>query len=102
MIIYERWASALGVNFDVYIYSLVSLGGKPIPKYLESTYMMLKSTFPNGIGDEEYFPLISLLYEYMSDRNLAKVISSITEKDITITINDIQKQCQQTSQVMKS
>ncbi|NKI21354.1 DUF3349 domain-containing protein [Paenibacillus dendritiformis] len=52
---------------------------------------MLKSTFPNGIGDEEYFPLISLLYEYMSDRNLAKVISSITGKDITITNNDIQK-----------
>lgn len=50
MIIYERWASALGVNFDVYIYSLVPLGGKPIP-----------------------------------------VISSITGKDITITINDIQK-----------
>ncbi|TDL50426.1 DUF3349 domain-containing protein [Paenibacillus dendritiformis] len=43
------------------------------------------------MGDEDYFPLISLLYEYMSDRNLAKVISSITGKDIAITINDIQK-----------
>lgn len=53
--------------------------------------MMLKSTFPNGIGDEDYFPLISLLYEYMSDRNLAKVISSITGKNKTITINDTSK-----------
>ncbi|NWL90476.1 DUF3349 domain-containing protein [Paenibacillus sp. 79R4] len=62
-----------------------------MPKHLESTYKMLKHAFPNGIGNDDYFPLMSLLYEYMSDRNLAEVISSITGKDIAITLNDIQK-----------
>ncbi|WP_435924044.1 DUF3349 domain-containing protein [Paenibacillus sp. DYY-L-2] len=62
-----------------------------IPKHLESTYKMLKNAFPNGIGNEEYFPLMSLLYEYMSDRNLAEVISAITGQDIAITLNDTQK-----------
>lgn len=62
-----------------------------MPKHLESTYKMLKNAFPNGIGNDDYFPLMSLLYEYMSDRNLAEVISSITGKDIAITLNDIQK-----------
>ncbi|MNJ50969.1 hypothetical protein D3C77_462610 [compost metagenome] len=52
---------------------------------------MLKSAFPNGIGNEDYYPIMCLLYEYMSDRNLAEVISSITEKDIAIILNDIQK-----------
>ncbi len=62
-----------------------------MPKHLESTYKMLKSAFPNGIENEDYHPLLFLLYEYMSDRNMAEVISSITGKDTPIILNDIQK-----------
>ncbi|MGF9908939.1 DUF3349 domain-containing protein [Brevibacillus sp. HB1.2] len=62
-----------------------------IPKHLESTLNMLKRAYPNGISDKECFPLMSLLYEHMSDRNLAEVISFITGKEVAIALNDIHK-----------
>lgn len=62
-----------------------------VPKHLESTYRMIKAAFPNGIENTDYFPLLFLLYEHMSDRNLGEVISAITGKDVAITVNDIQK-----------
>lgn len=60
-----------------------------IPDYLESTYKMITAAYPNGIDESRYLPLISLLYEYMSDRNLAEVISFCTGKDSDVVLNDV-------------
>jgi len=58
-----------------------------VPKHLESTYRMISSAYPNGIDESKYFPLIAVLYEYVSDRNLAEVISLFTSKKIEVVLN---------------
>lgn len=50
---------------------------------------MIKSAFPNSIDEENYYPLLSLLSEEMSYRNLAEVISFVTGLDYAKTLNDI-------------
>jgi hypothetical protein len=60
-----------------------------IPKHLDSTYILLKTAFPTGISEEEYYPVLALLYDFMSDRNLSEVISYCTGKDEQLILNDI-------------
>ncbi|HAC62390.1 MAG TPA: DUF3349 domain-containing protein [Cyanothece sp. UBA12306] len=60
-----------------------------ISPYLLSTYQLLKSAFPNGIDEQSYYPLLALLYEEMSDRNLAEVISQYTNQSYESVLNDI-------------
>ena len=60
-----------------------------VPKHLESTYKMILSAYPKGVKEIKYLPLIAVLYEYMSDRNLAEVISLFTGKDYAVVINDL-------------
>jgi hypothetical protein len=62
---------------------------KTIPSHLVSTYQLLQCAFPQGIEPQEYFPLLSILYEQMSDRTLAQVISELTGKEYSIVLNDI-------------
>ena len=62
-----------------------------IPNSLHSTYHMLANTFSNEIPEEQYFTLLKILYEELSDRNLALVISEITKKEYSEVINDIYK-----------
>ena len=59
-----------------------------IPKHLLSTYKMIRSCFPEGIIQKYYYPLMTLLYDYMSNRNLADIMSICTGKDWGITYND--------------
>ena len=47
---------------------------------LKSTEKMLKKTFETGISEEEYYVLLFLLYDYMSDENLAIVMENLTKK----------------------
>ncbi|GFE68140.1 DUF3349 domain-containing protein [Chroococcus sp. FPU101] len=54
-----------------------------------STYQLLQCAFPKGIEDQEYFPLLSILYEQMSDRSLARVIAEFTEKEYHSVLNDL-------------
>jgi hypothetical protein len=42
-----------------------------IPPHLQSTYKLIQCAFPNGIEAVDYEPLLALLSEDMSDRNLA-------------------------------
>ena len=58
---------------------------------LKSTYSMLKCAFPNDISSEEYFALLDILYNHLSDRNLARVIACLTGKDYYVIINDVYK-----------
>lgn len=60
-----------------------------IEAHLLSTYELIECAFPNNIDSKSYFPLLALLYEELSDRNLAKVIAKYTGKDYHIVLNDI-------------
>ena len=50
---------------------------------------MLLRAYPRGLPDEDYEALISLLYEHMSDRNLAQVISHLFSKEYIVVWNDV-------------
>ncbi|MBA3923862.1 MAG: DUF3349 domain-containing protein [Nostocaceae cyanobacterium] len=62
---------------------------KTIPVHLVSTYHLLQCAFPQGIREQEYFPLLSILYEQMSDRSLAQVIAEFTGKEYPVVLNDV-------------
>lgn len=62
---------------------------KTIPAHLVSTYQLLQCAFPQGIEEQEYIPLLSILYEQMSDRGLAQVIAEFTAREYHAVLNDI-------------
>ena len=62
---------------------------KTILAHLVSTYHLLECAFPQGIDAEEYLPLLSILYEQMSDRALAQVIAEFTGKEYYAVLNAV-------------
>lgn len=62
---------------------------KTIPAHLASTYQLLQCAFPQGIDDQDYLPLLSILYEQMSDRSLVQAIAEFTGKEYHIVLNDV-------------
>ncbi|MBW4561230.1 MAG: DUF3349 domain-containing protein [Mojavia pulchra JT2-VF2] len=60
-----------------------------IPHHLQSTYKLIQCAFPNGIEPENYEPLLALLSEEMSDRNLAQVIAYYVGKEYSVVLNDV-------------
>ncbi|QSJ15871.1 DUF3349 domain-containing protein [Nostoc sp. UHCC 0702] len=62
---------------------------KTIPAYLASTYNLIECAFPQGIDEQTYWALLSILYKNMSDRSLAQVIAEYTGKDYHVILNDI-------------
>ncbi|WP_347903499.1 DUF3349 domain-containing protein [Pseudomonas purpurea] len=50
---------------------------------------LLKGMYPTGIDEADYLPLLAVLYEHFSDRNLANLISNLTPKDSDVVLNDI-------------
>lgn len=60
-----------------------------IAPYLLSTYQMIKRAFPNGIEPEVYLPLLAILDDELSDRNLAEIVAHYTGKDYGIILNDV-------------
>lgn len=60
-----------------------------IENYLLSTYKLIERAFPDGVQEEDYFPLLALLYGEMSDRNLAEVMARCTGKDYYLVLNDV-------------
>jgi hypothetical protein len=57
--------------------------------HLQSTYKLIQNAFPKGIESQSYLPLLALLSEEMSDRNLAEVIAYYSGKDYSLVLNDI-------------
>ena len=57
---------------------LESIQQETISPHLQSTYKLIQNAFPKGIESPSYLPLLSLLSEEMSDRNLA-IIKDGTE-----------------------
>lgn len=62
---------------------------KTIPSHLVSTYKLLQCAFPKGLEEHEYLPLLSILYEQMSDRNLAHVVTEFISREYPVVLNDI-------------
>ncbi|MBE9207238.1 DUF3349 domain-containing protein [Nostoc sp. LEGE 06077] len=60
-----------------------------IPPHLQSTYQLIKCAFPDGIEAENYEPLLAILSEEMSDRNVAEVIAYYVGKDYSVILNDV-------------
>ena len=58
---------------------------------LEPSVNLLKKTFPNGISEEDYYPLLDLLYEDFSDRQLAELIGWFKGNNSIEILNDIYK-----------
>ncbi|ALF52363.1 MAG: DUF3349 domain-containing protein [Nostoc sp. TH1S01] len=62
---------------------------KTISPHLVSTYQLLQCAFPQGIEDRQYLPLLSILYEHLSDRSLAQVVAEYTGKNYYVVLNDV-------------
>lgn len=62
---------------------------KTIPAHLASTYQLIWCAFPQGIDDQRYLALLSILYKNMSDRSLAQVVAEYTGKDYHFVLNDV-------------
>lgn len=62
---------------------------KTVPVHLVSTYQLLQRAFPNGIDEQEYLPLLAILYKHMSDRSLAQVIAEYSGRDYYVVLNDV-------------
>ncbi|MBV8887988.1 MAG: DUF3349 domain-containing protein [Chroococcidiopsidaceae cyanobacterium CP_BM_RX_35] len=62
---------------------------KTVPAHLASTYQLLECAFPQGIEEQEYLPLLSILYAQMSDRSLAQVIAEFTGSEYHAVLNDV-------------
>lgn len=60
-----------------------------IPSHLEPTRELIQSAFSCGIDNNAYLPLLTLLEPELSDRNLAIVIASLTNKEYFQVLNDI-------------
>lgn len=60
-----------------------------ISLHLQSTYELIQCAFPKGIKSEDYEPLLALLSEEMSDRNLAEIIAYYVGKEYSVVLNDV-------------
>jgi hypothetical protein len=60
-----------------------------LPEHLRTTCEMLQDAFPQGIAPNAYLPLLALLGEELSDRNLADVIARAFGMDSALALNDI-------------
>jgi hypothetical protein len=60
-----------------------------LPKHLRATYNLVQSAFPKGIPQEAYMPLLTLLGDELSDRNLAEVMACAFDVDYEHALNDI-------------
>jgi hypothetical protein len=63
----------------------------PLPEALQKTASMLQRAYPGGLPEVDYLPLIALLYDHMSDRNLAEVLFNVFGVEYVVVLNDIPK-----------
>ena len=50
---------------------------------------MIHATFPNGVPEEAYLPLLALLHACMSFRSIATVVSHCTGKSYITVYHDV-------------
>lgn len=59
-----------------------------VPSYLQDIYEVLRCAFPEGVSDEEYWPVLSILHQVMSFWTIADVLSVLSNKDRSEVYND--------------
>ena len=52
-----------------------------VPEHLRPVLATLRRAYPDGVPPGEYLPLLAVLQEDMSARNLALVVGELTGKD---------------------
>lgn len=62
---------------------------EPLPAYLQDTYEMICAAYPHEVPEADYDPLLVLLGEGMSQRNLAHVLAQSTGKNYYRVYNDV-------------
>ena len=60
-----------------------------IPAGLDSTIALLNRAYPDGIPSDDWDGIMFLLFEHMSDRQLASTVSFFTGVDYMIHYNDV-------------
>jgi hypothetical protein len=60
-----------------------------LPPYLVDTANLIRAAFPDGVSEEAYHPLLTLLVRGMSQRALARVISHCTGKPYIHAYHDV-------------
>ena len=60
-----------------------------IAPHLASTYNLIQRSFPSGIDEVLYLPLLTVLVAEMSDRVLAQVMADLMGKAYGKVLNDI-------------
>ncbi len=50
---------------------------------------MLSNAFPDGIDEHMLLPVIRVLYDEMSDRNIANVMRKLTGEDESLLLNKV-------------
>jgi hypothetical protein len=60
-----------------------------IPEHLASTHRMLRTAYPAGLPDSDYFAVIALLHPPMSDRCLAETIALTFAREYIVVWNDV-------------
>jgi len=59
--------------------------------YLESTFSMLESAYPSGLEEADYWCLLKVVSDEMSDRNTARVFEICFDYDWAVVYNDVLK-----------
>jgi hypothetical protein len=60
-----------------------------LPAPLKTSFELLARAFPDGIRDDEYLPVLTMLHPHMCDRNLAVVVSEFTGRNHWRVMNDV-------------
>ncbi|RKG64686.1 DUF3349 domain-containing protein [Corallococcus exercitus] len=60
-----------------------------IPPNLEGTARLVERAFPEGVTKDDYWPLLAVLYPYMSERALARVVGHFVGQPYELVLNDI-------------
>jgi hypothetical protein len=59
------------------------------PAHLRSSYVMLKSAFPDPIERDDYLNLLFLLHDEFSQRNLAELVAQCFAVNYHSALNDV-------------
>lgn len=59
-----------------------------LAEHLIPVHELLRRAFPDGVPREDYLPLLVVLREGLSERNLAAVVAELMDDEITVVDND--------------
>jgi len=60
-----------------------------LPEYITATLKLVEDAFPKGIDEDEFYALLKILGEHLSQRNLALAMSAVADKDYAFVYNEV-------------